>query len=177
MVAVLDGLARSLTPHTGVLPRASCGPLQVAWIPCVQLTRVLVLPIFAPLVITVIVAEPVSPADAMILPEVSRQELVVFVGYPCLGKTSFYHKHFSPAGYAHVNQDTLSSRQMCVRAADEALKGGKSVVIGASHVVRAALSRRYRTGGQITPIEISRHASITLTSQRNMECPQGRCCL
>lgn len=60
----------------------------------------------------------------------SPAELVIFVGLPCLGKSSFYRTHFSPAGYVHVNQDTLGSRAKCVKAAEEALKDGKSCVIG-----------------------------------------------
>ncbi|KIM57653.1 hypothetical protein SCLCIDRAFT_1219345 [Scleroderma citrinum Foug A] len=73
--------------------------------------------------------EPITPSNVAILPDSSEQELVIFTGYPCLGKSSFYHKHFSPADYTHINQDTLSSRQKCVKATEEALKAGKSVVV------------------------------------------------
>lgn len=74
--------------------------------------------------------EPITPSDAVILPDPLRQELVIFTGYPCSGKSSFYHQHFSPAGYTHINQDTLGSRPKCVKAAEEALKAGKSVAVG-----------------------------------------------
>ncbi|KAG5636108.1 hypothetical protein H0H81_009104 [Sphagnurus paluster] len=54
------------------------------------------------------------------------EELVLFVGYPCLGKTSFYLRHFEPAGYAHVNQDTLKTRNNCVKEVQKVLKQGKN---------------------------------------------------
>lgn len=59
-------------------------------------------------------------------------EIALFVGFPCLGKSSFYRKHFGPAGYIHINQDTLKSRDKCIKAAEEASKSGKSCVIGLS---------------------------------------------
>ena len=55
---------------------------------------------------------------------------MIFVGYPSLGKSSFYRKHFEPAGYVHINQDTLRTRDKCVKAAEEALEEGKSCVVG-----------------------------------------------
>ncbi|KAI0747782.1 PNK3P-domain-containing protein [Daedaleopsis nitida] len=69
------------------------------------------------------------PAEPPILPAPSSPELVIFVGYPSLGKTSFFRTHFEPAGYAHINQDTLKTRDKCVKAAAEALKAKQSVVI------------------------------------------------
>lgn len=52
------------------------------------------------------------------------------MGYPALGKTSFFRAHFADAGYVHVNQDTLKTRDKCVKAADQALADGQSVVVG-----------------------------------------------
>jgi bifunctional polynucleotide phosphatase/kinase len=34
-----------------------------------------------------------------------------------------------PAGYTHVNRDTLKTPQKCLKAAEEALADGKSVVV------------------------------------------------
>jgi bifunctional polynucleotide phosphatase/kinase len=57
-------------------------------------------------------------------------EIIVFVGSPASGKTSFAQRHLLKANYTHINQDALKSRDKCVRAAIEALESGKSVVIG-----------------------------------------------
>jgi len=70
-----------------------------------------------------------SESDVAVLPSDPRTEIVLFVGFPCLGKSTFYRKHFAPAGYVHVNQDTLGSRPKCIKAAEGALAAGKSCVI------------------------------------------------
>ncbi|KAF6764952.1 polynucleotide kinase 3'-phosphatase [Ephemerocybe angulata] len=71
----------------------------------------------------------VLPSSSALLPPPLTQELVVFVGFPSLGKTSFFRKHFQAAGYAHINQDTLKTRAKCVSAVVDAVKGGKSCVV------------------------------------------------
>jgi len=59
-----------------------------------------------------------------------KSELVLLVGYPSMGKSTLYRKHFGPAGYRHISQDSLGSRAKCIKATEEALAGGKSCVIG-----------------------------------------------
>ncbi|KAI0710408.1 PNK3P-domain-containing protein [Cerioporus squamosus] len=71
----------------------------------------------------------IVPSEPPILPAASSPELVIFVGYPALGKSSFFRTQFAPAGYTHINQDTLKTRDKCVKAAAEALKAGQSVVV------------------------------------------------
>ncbi|KAI8997759.1 polynucleotide kinase 3 phosphatase-domain-containing protein [Pilobolus umbonatus] len=58
----------------------------------------------------------------------NEQELIVCVGYPASGKTTFVKKYV-PEEYVYVNQDTLKTREKCVAACKEALKKGKSVVV------------------------------------------------
>lgn len=72
----------------------------------------------------------IMPSSSPLLLSPPLQELVMFVGYPCLGKTSFYRRYFKPAGYEHINQDTLKTRDKCVKAMQHALQEGKSCVIG-----------------------------------------------
>jgi bifunctional polynucleotide phosphatase/kinase len=71
-----------------------------------------------------------DPPTAKILPDTAGTELVVFLGFPCLGKSTFFRRHFAPAGYTHINQDTLGSRSKCMKAAEVALKAGTSCVVG-----------------------------------------------
>ena len=63
-----------------------------------------------------------------------KTELVLLVGYPSMGKSTLYRKHFGPAGYEHISQDVLGTRPKCTKAAEEALAKGKSCVIGTYEV-------------------------------------------
>ncbi|XP_063471021.1 bifunctional polynucleotide phosphatase/kinase isoform X5 [Symphalangus syndactylus] len=56
-------------------------------------------------------------------------EVVVAVGFPGAGKSTFLKKHLVSAGYVRVNRDTLGSWQRCVTACETALKQGKRVAI------------------------------------------------
>lgn len=54
---------------------------------------------------------------------------MLFVGYPCLGKSSFFRRFFEPAGYMHVNQDVLKTRAKCAKTVRDILQSGHSCVI------------------------------------------------
>ncbi|KAJ3174746.1 hypothetical protein HK101_010853 [Irineochytrium annulatum] len=64
-------------------------------------------------------------------PLIAKQqpEIILFIGAPASGKSSFYKRHLSSHGYIHVNQDTLKNKKACLRAVKEALRAGKSVVV------------------------------------------------
>ena len=81
-----------------------------------------------------------QPVDAEICSE--KQEVVIFVGCPASGKSSFYEAHMRPKGYVHVNRDTLGSWQRCVAECNKALLAGKSVVIDNTNPDRES-RRRY----------------------------------
>ena len=59
----------------------------------------------------------------------SHQELVLFVGIPAAGKSTYARKHFIPHGYDHINQDTLKTRERCIKQARLALASHRSVVV------------------------------------------------
>ncbi|XP_042826711.1 bifunctional polynucleotide phosphatase/kinase isoform X2 [Panthera tigris] len=76
----------------------------------------------------------VSPSGPLYLPEASSllshsPEVVVAVGFPGAGKTTFLQEHLVSAGYVHVNRDTLGSWQRCVTTCETNLKQRKRVVI------------------------------------------------
>ncbi|KAH9946406.1 PNK3P-domain-containing protein [Epithele typhae] len=82
-----------------------------------------------------------EPSDPPLVPALSTPELVLLVGYPALGKSSFVRNHFDPAGYVHVNQDSLKTRDKCVKAAGEALQNKQSVVVDNTN--RNVATRKY----------------------------------
>jgi bifunctional polynucleotide phosphatase/kinase len=84
----------------------------------------------------------VIPTSTPILPHPPQQQVVLFVGYPCLGKSTFFRQHFQPEGYIHINQDTLKTREKCIKALEETLKAGKSCVVGQSLSLLKSKSQR-----------------------------------
>uniref|UniRef100_A0A4W6DSK4 Polynucleotide kinase 3'-phosphatase n=1 Tax=Lates calcarifer TaxID=8187 RepID=A0A4W6DSK4_LATCA len=59
----------------------------------------------------------------------NKTEVIVAVGFPASGKSTFFHTHVIPKGYTYVNRDTLGSWQSCVSACERALKEGRSVAV------------------------------------------------
>ncbi|KAI8869085.1 PNK3P-domain-containing protein [Ramicandelaber brevisporus] len=70
----------------------------------------------------------VSSTDA-ISPSTDGQELIVMVGFPASGKSSFAKQIFVSAGYVYINQDTLRSAHRCLSETKTALAAGQSVVV------------------------------------------------
>lgn len=56
-------------------------------------------------------------------------EVIVFVGYPASGKSTFASNYLKNENYVIINQDQLKTKEKCVRACKEALASGKSCVI------------------------------------------------
>ncbi|GFZ48059.1 hypothetical protein JCM24511_05807 [Saitozyma sp. JCM 24511] len=99
----------------------------------------------------------------------SEVELVLFVGPPASGKTSFFRTHFAPA-YEHVNQDLLGSRDKCLRAAEVLLRDNKSVVVDNTNRNRSTrsywinlahkLDIPIRVFHFLCPIELAKHNNM-----------------
>ncbi|KAJ1345472.1 hypothetical protein KIN20_000015 [Parelaphostrongylus tenuis] len=80
-----------------------------------------------------------EPEDAP-LPS-SAQELIVIVGFPGSGKSTFAKKLEKDHGYEIVNRDTLGSWQKCCDHAKAHLRRGKSVVVDNTNPNKEARSR------------------------------------
>lgn len=65
-----------------------------------------------------------------------HQEMIINVGLPASGKSSFTMKYITPHDYVYVNQDTLKTQKKCLSETDKALKAGKSVVIDNTNVTK-----------------------------------------
>jgi bifunctional polynucleotide phosphatase/kinase len=59
--------------------------------------------------------------------EKDTQEVVIFVGSPASGKSTFW-KNYLPT-YVRVNRDTLKTKEKCVAVLDKSLGEGKSCVV------------------------------------------------
>jgi len=59
----------------------------------------------------------------------SELEMIIMVGPPASGKSTFTERHLVSNGYQRVNRDTLGSAAKCLKVAQEALTEGMSVVI------------------------------------------------
>lgn len=62
-----------------------------------------------------------------------QKELVLFVGPPSSGKSTFFARHYAPLGHVRVNQDELRSGQACFKALQEHMAAGLNTVIGNYH--------------------------------------------
>lgn len=58
-----------------------------------------------------------------------KQELILMVGIPASGKSTFAIRHLEPRGYHRVNRDTLGTPAKCLTAVKTALGSGKSAVV------------------------------------------------
>ncbi len=56
-----------------------------------------------------------------------KQEMIIFMGSPGSGKSTFYHAHLT--SYTRINQDQLGTKEKCIKACQQALAEKKSVVI------------------------------------------------
>ncbi|XP_067408280.1 bifunctional polynucleotide phosphatase/kinase [Emydura macquarii macquarii] len=68
-----------------------------------------------------------DPPDAPLVSP--TPELVVAVGFPAAGKSTFLKRQLVEAGYVYANRDTLGSWQKCVAVCRAALQQGKSAAV------------------------------------------------
>ena len=74
-------------------------------------------------------ANTIPPVVPVISPS-SAPDVILFVGSPAAGKSTFYRDHLLPMGYTRINQDTLKTRDRCVVEASTLLSQNTPIVIG-----------------------------------------------
>ena len=94
----------------------------------------------------------------------SIPEVIVFVGFPASGKTTFYEKIMKPNGYVHVNRDTLGSWQKCVSLCEQELCRGRKIVVDNTNPDRES-RRRYIACAQKNGIPVRCFHFMTTLSQ------------
>jgi len=68
-------------------------------------------------------------------------EMVVMVGRPASGKSTFVKNYIVSQGYVLINRDTLKTQPKCLKATTSALDEGKSVVIDNTNPDSASRSK------------------------------------
>ncbi len=66
-----------------------------------------------------------------------EKEVILFVGPPASGKSTFTKRHFLPYNYVHINRDTLATQEKCLKVMANALEEGKSVVVDNTNPAKA----------------------------------------
>lgn len=70
-----------------------------------------------------------EPSDALKTVEAGEQQVLVLIGYPGSGKSTFATKTLEKLGVVRVNMDKLGNKAKCLQLAESMLEEGKSVVI------------------------------------------------
>ena len=58
-----------------------------------------------------------------------KKDMIIMVGYPGSGKSTFVENNIVPLGYNRINMDTLKTKAKCIKMCTEFAISGKSIVI------------------------------------------------
>lgn len=83
-----------------------------------------------------------------------KLDLVLFVGPPAAGKTTFFRQHFADRDYVWVNQDTLKTAAKCQTVVRNSLKAGKSVVVDNTNRNVATRSRYIEIARELGNVQV-----------------------
>ena len=73
-----------------------------------------------------------------------EKTMLIFVGMPGSGKSSYYAQHLAPLGYTHVEQDTLKTKPKVIKAVEQAVERGESIAIDATNPKKSDREVYYR---------------------------------
>jgi len=100
----------------------------------------------------------------------TTQEIVINVGMPGSGKSTFSKRYFGKNGYTIINKDTLKTQKKCESEAHLALGNGKSIVVDntnpdtAARSVYVKMAKKYNVPIRCfyykTPQPLSEHLNI-----------------
>ncbi|KAJ1798405.1 DNA kinase/phosphatase Pnk1 [Coemansia sp. RSA 2399] len=96
--------------------------------------------------------------------------LLVLVGPPACGKSTFAQTHLAPLGFECINMDTLKTRKKCEYAVREALKDGELVVVDNTNPdaeARGSFLELAQTHGARSVAVVFKHSSKDLTLHNN----------
>ncbi|KAH6657613.1 polynucleotide kinase 3 phosphatase-domain-containing protein [Truncatella angustata] len=121
--------------------------------------------------------------DDLMFEKKNKQDMVLYVGPPGAGKSTFFWRHLKPLGYERINQDTLKSRAKCFKAAADALSEGESVAVDNTNpdadgrAEWVALAKKHNVPIRCvwfkTPIELCEHNDVVRALNKPMN-PEAR---
>jgi bifunctional polynucleotide phosphatase/kinase len=95
------------------------------------------------------------------------KEMVIMIGYPGSGKSTYANTQIVPHGYVRINNDTLKTKKKCLSECDKALKRGDPVVIDNTNAakttraeyIKMALDNKYtvRCVNVLTSYDLAMH--------------------
>lgn len=103
-----------------------------------------------------------------------KLEMIILIGTPGSGKSTFAETHLVPQGYIRANQDTLKTEKKCLQVAEEALSQGKSCVIDSTNPkkekrsVYIALAKKYKVRIRCFIMDINKEFAFHLNNLRNI---------
>ncbi|XP_014773495.1 uncharacterized protein F21D5.5 isoform X1 [Octopus bimaculoides] len=98
-----------------------------------------------------------------------KQELILLVGYPAGGKTTFVKTHLEPAHYVHINRDILGNWKKCVALCRQNLENGKSVVVDNTNPDKESRKRYIDVAKQLSIPCRCFHFAVSLNHARHNE--------
>ena len=108
---------------------------------------------------------------------IDSQELVLMVGRPASGKSSFTRRYFVPKGYVQINRDTLLTPAKCQKETQKAIEEGKSVCVDNTNpkvvdrAVYIAMAKEKKINVRCfhfkTSLEIASHLNFFRQNQTN----------
>lgn len=66
----------------------------------------------------------------------NKPEIIINIGLPASGKSTFFIKKISPHKYIYINQDTLKTQKKCLLELEKALEKKESVVIDNTNLTK-----------------------------------------
>jgi len=104
-----------------------------------------------------------------------HKEIILLVGPPASGKSTFYRRYLKVHNYVGINRDTLQTAAKCLKAAEAALSEGKSVCIDNTNPSKATraeyiqLAKKYKAAMRCfvmsTQIELCHHLNYVRQNQ------------